>query len=228
MNACQAEIRKQNDIIDDLSAELYKVTTQCKIIHDELAAIKAMAEEDLRVINLILSVAKEECEKMAKEWAAASAAANGFIQVHACLGPDGLTHFEATDFLQDQGSKFKQTSSQQAFQRVLFELYGFDSPLPGKLNLQALDDFDDDSDDFPAELSPVETVSGSFVEMNSSAAPSAGTDNTASNDAMRERCSNIAAKPRCEKLLDKLGQMQGEIITALNIATDNLMRHDRE
>ena len=62
------------------------------------------------------------------------------------------THFkttQATDFLQDQGSKFKQTSSQQAFQRVLFELYGFDSPLPGKLNLAALDSFDDDTDDFP-------------------------------------------------------------------------------
>merc|ERR1719160_1320985 len=230
MNACQAEIRKQNDIIDDLSAELYKVTTQCKIIHDELAAIKAMAEEDLRVINLILSVAKEECEKMAKEWAAASAAANGFIQVHACLGPDGTTHFEANNFLQEQGSKFKQTSSQQAFQRVLFELYGFDSPLPGKLNLQALDDFDDDTDDFPPELTQAETAnSDSFVQVDSSVAPpAAGTSNKASNDEQRERCSSIARKPRCEKLLDKLGQMQGEIITALNIATDNLMRHDRE
>merc|ERR1719389_158732 len=230
MNACQAEIAKQQDIIEDLSAELFKVTTQCKIIHDELAAIKAMAEEDLRVINLILSVAKEECEKMAKEWAAASAAANGFIQVHACLGPDGTTHFEANDFLQEQASKFKQTSSQQAFQRVLFELYGFDSPLPGKLNLASLDDFDDDTDDFPPELTQAETANiDSFVQVNSSVAPpAAGTSNKASNDEQRERCSSIAAKPRCEKLLDKLGQMQGEIITALNIATDNLMRHDRE
>merc|ERR1719316_1679620 len=215
MNACQAEIRKQHDIIEDLSAELFKVTTQCKIIHDELAAIKAMAEEDLRVINLILSVAKEECEKMAKEWAAASAAANGFIQVHACLGPDGTTHFEANDFLQEQASKFKQTSSQQAFQRVLFELYGFDSPLPGKLNLAALDSFDDDTDDFPDdETTQVETAkSGSLAQVNSSVAqPAAGTSNAASNNAQRERCSNIAAKPRCENLLDKLGQMQGEIM----------------
>merc|ERR1719262_1882940 len=136
MNACQAEIAKQQDIIEDLSAELYKVTTQCKIIHDELAAIKAMAEEDLRVINLILEVAKEECAKQA---------ANGFLQVHACVGPDGTTHFKGNDFMQKQASKFKQTSSQQAFQRMLFELYGVDeNPLPGKLNLKALDDFDDD------------------------------------------------------------------------------------
>merc|ERR1719262_354266 len=230
MNACQAEIAKQQDIIEDLSAELYKVTTQCKIIHDELAAIKAMAEEDLRVINLILEVAKEECAKMAAEWKAAGPA-NGFIQVHACLGPDGTTHFEAPDFLQEQASKFKQTSSQQAFQRVLFELYGFDSPLPGKLNLAALDSFDDDTDDFPDdEDMQVETAkSGSLAQVNSSVAqPAAGTSNAASNDAQRERCSNIAAKPRCENLLDKLGQMQGEIMDALNIATDNLMKHDRE
>merc|ERR1719240_1673854 len=145
MNACQAEIRKQHDIIEVLQLELDKLTRWCKIVHDELFAIKAAAEEDLRVINLILSVAKEECAKMA---------ANGFLQVHACLGPDDTTHFKASgDFLQEQAGKFKQTSSQQAFQQVLFELYGVDQPLPGKLNLKNLDEFDDDdSDDFPPAL----------------------------------------------------------------------------
>merc|ERR1719240_2319471 len=94
MNACQFEIRKQNDFIEVKLAELYKVTTWCKVVHDELAAIKAAAEEDLRVINLILSVAKEECAKQA---------ANGFLQVHACLGPDATTHFEVSNgFLQEQ------------------------------------------------------------------------------------------------------------------------------
>merc|ERR1719240_2369883 len=138
-----AEIRKQNDIIEVKSAELFKLTTWCKIVHDELFAIKSAAEEDLRVINLILSVAKEECAKQA---------ANGFLQVHACLGPDDTTHFQASgDLIQTQASKFKQTSSQQAFQRALFELYGVDQPLPGKLNLKALDEFDEDdtgTDDF--------------------------------------------------------------------------------
>merc|ERR1719326_933481 len=145
MNACQAEIRKQNDIIEIKLAELHKLTTWCKIVHDELFAIKSAAEEDLRVINLILSVAKEECAKQA---------ANGFLQVQACLGLDDTTHFKASgDFLQEQASKFKQTSSQQAFQRVLFELYGVDQPLPGKLNMKGLDDFDDDdTDDFPEAL----------------------------------------------------------------------------
>merc|ERR1719420_2881383 len=170
MNACQAEIRKQHDIIEVKLAELHKITTWCKIVHDELAAIKHAAEEDLRVINLILSVAKEECAKQA---------ANGFLQVHACLGPDDTPHFKASgDFLQEQSSKFKQTSSQQAFQRVLFELYGVDQPLPGKLNLQSLDEFDDDdSDDFPAAL--MEEQNKAFIQLNSNdvASPSAGTSN---------------------------------------------------
>merc|ERR1719160_1807838 len=167
MNACQAEIRKQNDIIEVLLAELHKLTTWCKIVHDELFAIKAAAEEDLRVINLILSVAKEECAKQA---------ANTFMQVHACIGPDGTTHFKASDesdFLQKQASKFKETSSQQAFQRVLFELYGVDQPLPGKLNLQNLDSFDDgDSDDFPDELMQVQH-DGALVQLDTSASPDA-------------------------------------------------------
>merc|ERR1719409_443326 len=47
MNACQAEITKQNDHIDVKTAELNKLTAWCKTVHDELAAIKAAAEEDL-------------------------------------------------------------------------------------------------------------------------------------------------------------------------------------
>merc|ERR1719161_2025388 len=78
---------------------------------------------------------------------------------------------------------------------------------------------------FPA---PMEAECQSFVQLNSSAAPSAGTDNSASNDAQRERCSGVAAKPRCENILDKLGQMQGELFDALNIATANLQKHDTE
>merc|ERR1719316_2057387 len=71
--------------------------------------------------------------------------------------------------------------------------------------------------------------SGSLVQMNKSAAvPDAGTDNSASNDAQRERCSGVAAKPRCQNILDKLGQMQGELIDALAIATENLQKHDTE
>merc|ERR1719454_910480 len=72
MNACQAEIQKQNDIIEVKSLELYKLTTWCQAVHDQLAAIKSAAEEDLRVINLIIETAKKEC---------AAPASSGFLQV---------------------------------------------------------------------------------------------------------------------------------------------------
>merc|ERR1719160_1075871 len=151
MESCQGEIQKQSDIIKKLEIELADVTRECKIIHDELAAAKALVEEDLRVINLILNVTREECVKMGVKVSAASAS---LLTVHACLGGDGKTYFEAgSSLIQDQAGKFKTVSSKQAFQRALFEVYGFDSPLPGKVNLKLLDEFDDDdTDDFPDEL----------------------------------------------------------------------------
>jgi len=215
MNACQAEIQKQNDIIEVKSLELYKLTTWCQAVHDQLAAIKSAAEEDLRVINLIIETAKKEC--------AAGTSSSGFLQVQACLGSAGTTHFESNNrFVQEQAGKFTQVTSQQAFQQALFELYGYDTPLPGKLNLQALGDFDDDdSDDFPDEEGQ------SLIQLNKKDAPSAGTSNRASNDAQRERCS-IAGPPECSKLMDKLGQMQSQLYDALNKAIYELQKHDTQ
>jgi len=136
MENCQSEIQKQTDVIYELTVELTELTRQCKLTHDELAAAKALVEEDLRVINLILNVSREECVKMGVKVSAASAS---LLTVHACLGHDGKTYFETgSSLIQDQASKLKTVSSQQAFQRALFELYGMDSPLPGKLNLKNL------------------------------------------------------------------------------------------
>merc|ERR1719262_1417969 len=91
MESCMGEIQKQSDIIKKLETELAEVTRECKIIHDELAAAKALVEEDLRVINLILNVTREECVKMGVKVSAASAS---LLTVHACLGHDGKTYFE--------------------------------------------------------------------------------------------------------------------------------------
>merc|ERR1719316_1815176 len=142
MEACQGEIQKQNEILYNLGVELTELTRQCKITHDELAAAKALVEEDLRVINLILNVTREECVKMGVKVSAASAS---LLTVHACLGVDGKTYFEAgSSLIQDHASKFKTVSSKQAYQRALFEVYGMDQPLPGKVNPLILDDFDAD------------------------------------------------------------------------------------
>jgi hypothetical protein len=132
-------------------------------------------------------------------------------------------------------------SSQQAFQRALFELYGVDSPLPGKLNLKLLDDFDDegDSDDFPEGLTQpmsdgVESFGGEALvqigeqvkAVKQAPAPDVGTSNKPNNDDKRERCAGVAGKPNCRKLLDKLAVMRGEILDRLDEATKTLQKWD--
>merc|ERR1719191_1301554 len=172
MENCMGEIQKQSDIIFHLTVELNELTRQCKLTHDELFAVKVMIEEDLKVINLILNVTREECVKMGVKVSAASSASmlqtGTLLTVHACMGHDGKTYFESgNSLIQKQATKLKTVSSQQAYQRALFELYGMDSPLPGKLNLKLLDDFDDDdTDDFPEGLSQAlaNEQSQSFVQ----------------------------------------------------------------
>jgi len=133
--------------------------------------------------------------------------------------------------LQDQASKFKQKSSLQAFQQILFEMY--DAPLPGKLNLPLLDDIDgdvDETDDFPDALTMYDQ--SSFVQTGTDStsmeAPDAGTPNKASNNQKRKRCSGITAKPKCENILDKLDQMWGEMNDALAKATKELNVWDKK
>jgi len=227
MESCQGEIQKQTGIIEERTAVLNKQTRECKITHDELAAIKAAVEEDLRVIDLILNVTREECVKMGVKVSAASAS---LLTVHACSGVDGKTYFEmgGSASIQKASSKFKTTSSQQAFQRALFEIYGMDSPLPGKVNLQLLDDFDsNDMDDFPDELNP--DSGESFVQTHSQLqreGPNSGTSNKPKNNDKRERCSGVAGKPNCRKILDKLAVMRGEVLDRLEIATKDLQQWD--
>merc|ERR1719313_1141031 len=126
INACQSEIRKQNDIIDERTGALHKLEAECKETHDVLAEVKAAAEADLRVINLILDTTKEECDK---------AKAAGFLQVHACLNNKDKTYFKTNNaFVEKQASLLKSKSAQQALQQTLFAMFAMEQPLPGKLD----------------------------------------------------------------------------------------------
>merc|ERR1719160_398360 len=216
INACQAEIRKQNEFIEERTAVLRKLEKECKDTHDVLAEEKARLEEDLRVINLILDTAKEECDKQK---------AAGFLQVQACLNDKGRTYFKTSNALiEAQAGKLKSTSSQQMMQRALFEMFAMEQPLPGKLDLGAFGDSDDDdeSDDFPDGL--MLQNGESLVQIQSSKQePSA---NKASNDKQRQLCNGVGAKPKCEKILEQLSGMQGEMIDALDKATKELNEHD--
>jgi fructose-specific phosphotransferase system component IIB len=216
INACQAEIEKQTRFIEERTSVLRKLEKECKDTHDVLAEVKAAAEEDLRVINLILDTAKEECDKQK---------AAGFLQVQACLNDKGRTYFKTSNALiEAQAGKLKSTSSQQMMQRALFEMFAMEQPLPGKLDLGAFGDSDDDdeSDDFPDGL--MLQNGESFVQIQSSKQePSA---NKASNDKQRQLCNGVGAKPKCEKILEQLSGMQGEMIDALDKATKELNEHD--
>jgi len=247
MENCIGEIQKQTDIIFHLTTELNELTRQCKLTHDELYAVKVMIEEDLKVINLILNVTREECVKMGVKVSASSASllqTESLMTVHACLGHDGMTYFETGNaMIQKAAGKLKSVSSQQAFQRALFETYGMSSPLPGKINLKTLDDFDDDdNDDFPEGLSEAlqkehgEDQDGeSFVQIGEQhrqlvkqpkEGPTVGSPKKPSSDDQRERCNGVAAKPNCRKILDKLAVMRGEILDRLEVATKALQKWD--
>jgi len=225
INACQSEIRKQNDIIDERTGALHKLEAECKETHDVLAEVKAAAEADLRVINLILDTTKEECDK---------AKAAGFLQVHACLNNKDKTYFKTNNaFVEKQASLLKSKSAQQALQQTLFAMFAMEQPLPGKLDLNLFGDSDeadpDDSDDFPDGLMLQNGQSGpsgqSFVQIDSHKQPT-GSTNKASNDAMRERCSGVGSKPNCIKLLEQLNQLKGEMTDAVDKATKELNEHD--
>merc|ERR1719217_532547 len=211
MESCQGEIQKQQDILYNLKVELAELERQCKLTHDELFAAKVLVEEDLKVINLILNVTREECVKMGVKVSAASSASmlqtGQLMTVHAYLGHDGRTYFESgNSLIQKQADKLKTVSSQQAYQRALFEIYGMNSPLPGKLNLKDLDDFDsDDTDDFPEGLSQALAQEGksepeSFIQIGDTLerqpggeGPTAASPSKPSEDAQRERCNGVAA-----------------------------------
>jgi hypothetical protein len=132
--------------------------------------------------------------------------------------------------IQKQASQLKTVSSQQAFQRALFEIYGFDSPLPGKPNLALLDQFDDDdTDDFPDALT--QAAAPSLIQEHEGPppgmeGPDMGTSDKPPMSDSRERCNGVAAKPNCRKILDKLAVMKGEILDRLEVATKALQKWD--
>merc|ERR1719359_1752191 len=106
-----------------------------------------------------------------------------------------------------------------------------ETALLGRLDLKAFDDVDDDydeTDDFPDGLM-LQQNGQSFVQTARHTQPEKAPEaaaSKASNDALRERCSSVGAKPRCEKILDQLAQMEGEMIKALDKATTELNEHD--
>jgi len=111
---CSGEIAFLNGEIDTKLGELDVHLRHCRKIREQLEAEKTIIEQDLEVINLIEDTSMKEC-KMGKY---------ALMAVSACVGANGKTYFETgSDLLQKQAGKLKTTTAQQAFQRVLHDVW---------------------------------------------------------------------------------------------------------
>lgn len=225
------EIEQFQRDIDMKQAEIDENTAMCDKIREQLEAEKAIFEDDLRVIDLIIDQTKKECKTT-------------LIQVSACVGATGKTTFEASGFIQEGAHKFKHMSTERAFQQVMFEVYGVDQALPAPLDMKALGDFDyDGADDFPngimGERNPPSPAPASFIQTRSKLKEvsnaqlkaeegPAPTSNSAKGSDQKERCAGVTAKPNCPDLLDKLDIIRGQTTDNLQSKTDELSKHNDE
>merc|ERR1719375_2769554 len=84
---CNGEIEQLMIKLTDIRLELKEHLAICAQIRKQLEAEKAIIEEDLRVINLILEVTVEECKDKVKP---------PFL-IQACVGSEGNTVFQTDD-----------------------------------------------------------------------------------------------------------------------------------
>merc|ERR1719281_2206551 len=187
---------------------------------------KALLEEEVRVIDLIIDTTKKEC-----------AAKTPFL-IQACV-ENGETTFDfSSNKLMKLSNSLQTESAKKDLQRIMFEAYGgFEAVLPGHLSLSSFIESGDelDDDDFP-EMSMAE---GSFIQSGNKLSqlkdiskisieqPSAPTKNKASEKQRGRKCP-AGAKPNCPPLLDKMAKMKGELLDLLAIKTKELEAHNAE
>jgi len=227
---CQGEIAALSITLSEKRGELAEHLAWCAKIRAELEAEKAIIEEDLRVIDLIKDTTVKEC----------SAKISGLptkLLIQACVSADGKTEFQTTSSLiEEQADQFKSVSAQNAFQMVLFEVYGgLGAALPGKVDLMGLTGADTDTSDEDDVGYDDEVPAQSFIqtknklqELRSVGGPSAPTKNKAPAKLRGRKCPIGAAgnNPNCPKLLDKIDQIRGEIIDQLTQKTKELEAHN--
>jgi len=206
---CNGKIAKLNGEVIMLSDELWDHEHECMIARMDLEAQKSMIEEDLRVIEMIIDTTLKECTPTA------------MLLVQACVGATGMTSFQLNSAdLMKKISALKTPEAQKAVQTVLYEVFvSTKAQLPGALDLALLGS-DDEGADFDGE-------EASFLQTRSEVqqAPAAPTKNVASESLRGKKCP-IGTPPNCPTFLDKLDQMRGEILDALEVKTAELNKHN--
>merc|ERR1719217_697201 len=224
---CQGEIYRLEKIIAVKRAELKHHLHVCAMIRAELEKEKALLEEEVRVIDLIIDTTKKECGMKT------------LFMIQACVEATGETTFSfSSEKMQRLESSLHTDSAKKDLQRIMFEAYGgFEAVLPGHLSLASFIEGGDelDDDDFP-EMSMAE---GSFIQSGNKLSklkdiskisidqPSAPTKNKAGEKSRGRKCP-AGAKPNCPPLLDKMAKMKGELLDLLNVKTKELEAHNAE
>merc|ERR1719387_2037227 len=107
---CQGEIQKLREIIAIKQQELKEHLHICATVRAELEKEKALIEEELRVIDLIIDTTMTECG-MKKPFL-----------IQACVELSGETTFSFSDEkLQRLSSQLQTKSAQKTFQTIMFE-----------------------------------------------------------------------------------------------------------
>merc|ERR1719421_1973993 len=137
---CQGEIARLEKIIAVKRAELRHHLHVCATIRAELEKEKALLEEEVRVIDLIIDTTKKECGMKT------------LFMIQACV-ENGETTFDfSSNKLKSLSSSLQTESAKKDLQRIMFEAYGgFEAVLPGHLSMSSFIESGDelDDDDFP-------------------------------------------------------------------------------
>jgi len=207
---CNGKIAKLNGEITRLSEDLWHHEHECMIVRMDLEAQKAVIEEDLRVIEMIIDTTLKECTPTT------------MLLVQACVGENGRTSFQLNSAdLMKKISSLKTPEAKKAVQTVMYEVFiSTNTQLPGAVDLAELGT-DDEGADFEGEEGTPSLLQTSSIISG----PASPTKNVASESLRGKKCP-IGTPPNCPTFLDKLDQMRGEILDALEIKTAELNKHN--
>lgn len=228
----QGEIEVLDEQITKMREELKEHLAECKSVRSTLEAEKTLIEQDLRVINLIESTTLEKCKK--------DMGISFLIQ--ACRSKNDRTRWQmGSSEMRQHVSELKSEPAQRAFSEMLSELFaeteldqrGFAGVNP-TVFAQDGDDIDEDdmwgmqfeTDSFMQSGSKLSSIRSAEGPPGVGEGPDVGTSNKVPAGDQDERC-DISGKPQCERLIEKIAQLKGNILNDLSEKRSELDKHNK-
>jgi len=216
--------------LERLQGELKDHLASCEETREALIEERDMVQSDLDVATIILDVADKECQK-----------ATMLIEIKSCAGEDGRATFTTSNAaMQSAIDKLRTPEAKAAAERMLFEASQLDADdVPGDAPAM----LQETADGFPAH-DPKSAVPEYFYRppkdrdeddkmghgaklvsvkrrVASKPAPVAKGPGKAANDFCV-----AGVKPDCAEMMDKLGNMKGEIQDTLDAKIKELNDHN--